>query len=200
MATAKRKASSSSLAVDNLQKRRKHTLTNSKNSAKQSANTAPLTKPQPKMSANTAPLTKPQPKMSTGTASNHSDAVSCIVAPGYPLKKPCEHVASKVHGKTIKFKYGEVYSCQNAEIVHHDCTTAYCKDCFAQLIQGLEDKSASKKSMRARGSSTTTATCCEHSNSSSYKASNKDYVTTSRYNDGTHPLPTHCAGCGGEFV
>ena len=112
---------------------------------------------------------------------NHLDAVSCLIAPGHQFTKPCDHVASKVHGKMIKFKYDQVYSCQFAENVHHECTRAFCKDCFVQLIQGPEDQSTSRKKRRARGLSTTTATCCEHSKSSSYKPSNKDYVTKSCY-------------------
>ena len=166
------KASSSSSAVDNLKKKGKHTLTNSKNLL----------------------------KILSGFTSNHSDAVFCLIAPGHQLTKPCDHVASKVHGKMIKFKYGQVYSCQFAENVHHECTRAYCKDCFVQFIQGPTDQSASSKKRRARGLSTTAANCCEHIKSSSYKPSNKVYVTKSRYNNGTNPLSTHCTGCGGEFV
>ena len=184
--TAKRKASSSSSAVDKSKKKGRNTHTKSKIATKQSANTAPLT--------------KPQPKISLGTSSNHLDAMSHIVAAGHPLNKPCDHVASKVHNEKIKFKDGEVYSCQNAENVNHDCTRAYCKGCFAKFIQGTKDKAVSNKNRRARGSSTTTATCCEHSKSSSYKQSNKVYVTKNRCNDGSLPLPTHCTGCGGEFV
>ena len=184
--TTKRKASSSSSAVDKSKKKGKKTHTKSLSATKQSANTAPLT--------------KPQPKMSSGTASNHLDAVSHLVAPGHPLNKPCDHVASKVHNKKIKFKDGEVYSCQNAKNVDHDCTRAYCKGCFAKFIQGPEDKAVSSKNRRAQRSSTTTATCCEHSKSSSYKQSNKVYVTKSCYNNGSLPLPTHYTGCGGEFV
>ena len=137
--TAKRKASSSSSAVDKSKKKGKNTHTKSKSVTKQSANTAPLT--------------KPQPKMSSCTASNHLDAVSRIVAVGHPLNKPCDHIASKVHNKKIKFKDGEVYCCQNAENVNYDCTRAYCKGCFAKFIQGPEDKAVSSKNRRARGAS-----------------------------------------------
>ena len=152
-----------------------------------------------KPSSSTAPLKKLQAKVPSGTVSNHSNAISLLVGQGCLLNKPSDHVAAKVGNKKIKFKEGEVFSCQNAENINHECTRAYCKGCFAVFIQVPEETTGSCKKRRSRGLSSSTTTC-EHSKSSSYKHSNKEYVTKNKYNDGTLRLPTHCAGCGGEFV
>ena len=194
--SAKRKKSSSK-AGEGSKKNGEGARTKSKSATKQPSNTAT-----PK---------KAQPKVPSGTASNHSNAVSvCLLAPG-GLTRRCDQVAAKVN-RQIKFKDGEVFSCRNAENADHDCTRAYCKGCFAEIIRKPEEeaveeeaaaedaagKGKKKKGRRARGSPT--CTNCDHSNSTAYIPSNKVYVTKGRYNDGSRPLPTHCAGCGGEFV